>query len=200
MEENTFPLLIKVSKIISNFFNPLFSLILYFVFYSSIHFKLKESTANFFPILLIIVIPITSWIFYQVKSGNYTNADVSNRNERKSLYFFIAASLSLYITYNYFVNEAVDLVVCFILMLLLLLQISNYYIKSSMHVAFNIFVAALYFPLSFKLGIIWFGIAVCVGITRIILKRHTIQEVFFGAIIAIIVSFLYLYTTIQIKN
>ena len=62
-----------------------------------------------------------------------------------------------------------------------------------MHTAFNVFVAALFFAFDVKMGIIWLGIAILVGITRIILKRHTVKEVFMGAGIAILVSFLYLY-------
>jgi membrane-associated phospholipid phosphatase len=69
-----------------------------------------------------------------------------------------------------------------------------------MHTAFNIFVAALFFALNTTMGIIWLGIAILVGITRIILKRHTPKEVFMGAGIAFIVSFLYLYCNIQFQH
>ncbi|HQD45325.1 MAG TPA: phosphatase PAP2 family protein, partial [Kaistella sp.] len=75
-----------------------------------------------------------------------------------------------------------------------------YFIKSSMHTAFNVFVAALFFAKSPVLGIFWLGIAVLVGITRIILKRHTVKEVFMGAIIAGVVSFIYLYANIVMSN
>jgi membrane-associated phospholipid phosphatase len=88
----------------------------------------------------------------------------------------------------------------FILILLLALQISNYFIKSSMHTAFNIFVATLFFNIETYMGIIWLFIAGLVGITRIILKRHTTKEVILGAFIAFLVSFLYLYCNIQFRT
>jgi membrane-associated phospholipid phosphatase len=44
------------------------------------------------------------------------------------------------------------------------------------------------------------GIASLVGITRIILKRHTVKEVFMGAGIAFMVSFIYLYCNIQFQH
>jgi membrane-associated phospholipid phosphatase len=88
----------------------------------------------------------------------------------------------------------------FILILLFALQISNYFIKSSMHTAFNVFVAALFFALHIKVGFIWLGIAVLVGVTRVILKRHTPQEVLMGAAIAFVVSFIYLYCNIQFNS
>jgi len=135
-----------------------------------------------------------------VKKGNYTNMDVSNRNQRKSLYFFIAATILAYLLYDYLKNDAVDLIVVFLMVLLLVMQISNYFIKSSMHTAFNVFVAALFFSVHPGMGIFWFGIAILVGISRIILKRHTVQEVIAGAAIASFVSFIYLYTHIQIQH
>ena len=69
-----------------------------------------------------------------------------------------------------------------------------------MHTAFNIFAAALFFAISPMMGLIWFGIAIIVGITRIILKIHTIKEVFAGAAVSILVSFIYLYANIQIQS
>jgi len=126
--------------------------------------------------------------------------DVSNRVQRKTLYIFIAACVVAYLAFNYIKNGYVDLVMLFILVLLFALQISNLFIKSSMHTAFNVFVAALFFTLNWKMGLIWLGIAALVGITRIILKRHTVKEVFMGAGIAFLVSFIYLYCNIQFQH
>ncbi len=191
------PLMLRISKLISNFFNPLTSLFIYFIYYSSLKYTVRESADIFLPIFLIIVIPITVWIYWNVKKGKYTNVDVSDRNQRKGLYFFIEAALLLYILYHYFINHAIDFVMFYLLILLIVMQVSNYFIKSSMHTAFNIFVSALFFSVNIYIGIIWFGIAILVGFTRIILKRHTVKEVLSGALIATFISFIYLYTIIQ---
>lgn len=192
--------LIGISNLISNFFNPITSLFLFFVYSSIENYTLKESIARFIPLFFITILPISIWIFWNVKKGNYTNMDVSNRNQRKSLYFFIAAAILAYLLYDYLKNDSVDLIVVFLMVLLLVMQISNYFIKSSMHTAFNVFVAALFFAVHPGMGIFWFGIAILVGISRIILKRHTVQEVIAGAAIASFVSFIYLYTHIQIQH
>ena len=163
------PLIIRFSKIISNFFNPLTALFIYFVYSSSLQYNLSETAKLFLPLLLIVVIPISAWIYWNVRKGNYSNMDVSNRKQRKSLYFFIATTLFLFLFYDYFFNENIDLIVTFLLLLLLL-------------------------------GIIWFLIAVLVGVTRIILKRHTVIEVISGALIALLVSFIYLYANIQYQH
>jgi len=50
-----------------------------------------------------------------------------------------------------------------------------------------------------KVGLIWLGVAALVGLTRVILKRHTVREVFLGAGIAFLISFIYLYCDIQLQ-
>lgn len=200
MEEKQPSFIHKISRIISDFFNPLVSLIIFFIFMSIKNYSFKDSLLYFLPILLMIILPVIIWLVWNVKTGRYTNMDVSNRTQRKSLYFFIAACVIAYIAFNYFKNGYIDFVMLFILILLFAMQISNYYIKSSMHTAFNIFVAALFFAIDTVTGLVWLGIAVLVGMTRVILKRHTPREVFMGAGIAIVVSFIYLYCNIQFQH
>ncbi|MFP8892872.1 MULTISPECIES: phosphatase PAP2 family protein [Chryseobacterium] len=200
MEEKQSSLLHKISKVISDFFNPLVSLIIFFTYMSIREYSLKDSMLYFLPVLLMIIIPVVVWLVWNVKTGRYTNMDVSNRVQRKTLYIFIAVCVIIYLLFNYIKNGYIDLVMLFILVLLFALQISNLFIKSSMHTAFNIFVAALFFSLDWKMGLAWLGIAVLVGITRIILKRHTVKEVFMGAGIAFLVSFIYLYCNIQFQH
>ncbi|WP_336960564.1 phosphatase PAP2 family protein [Chryseobacterium contaminans] len=200
MEEKKSSLLHKISRVISDFFNPLVSLIIFFVYMSAREYTFKESLVYFLPLLLMIIAPVVIWLVWNVKTGRYTNMDVSNRVQRKTLYIFIAACVIIYLIFNYFKNGYIDLVMLFILILLFALQISNFFIKSSMHTAFNIFVAALFFTLDWKMGLVWLGIASLVGLTRIILKRHTVKEVFMGAGIAFVVSFIYLYCNIQFQH
>lgn len=191
------PIVISLSKFISNFFNPLTSLFLYFAYYSNKHYDLKKSLYEFLPILLILILPISGWIYWNVRRGNYTNMDVSNRKQRNSLYIFIAVAMLVYLLINFMIDGQIDYTMLFLFILLILMQVSNYFIKSSMHTAINVFAAALFFAQNQILGLAWLFIAVMVGITRIILKRHTPKEVLMGAAIAAVVSFFYLYIYIQ---
>jgi membrane-associated phospholipid phosphatase len=186
------PFVLKISKIISDVFNPLTAFVVYFAYQSSLHHTFKEAFWIFLPIFLIIIIPIIVWIFLKVKTGKYTDKDVSNRNQRKSLYFVIAGIIAVFMLYDWIFNENFDVRILFILMLLVLLQISNYFIKSSMHTAFNVLASAFLFELNPVFGIVWFIIAIVVGITRIILKRHSLKEVLTGGFIAFAVSLIYI--------
>ncbi|WP_261512039.1 phosphatase PAP2 family protein [Chryseobacterium paludis] len=200
MEEKQTSSIHKISKIISEFFNPLVSLFLFFVYKSIRDYSLKDSILYFLPILLIIILPVIIWLIWNVKTGRYTNMDVSNRVQRKTFYIFTAITVILYLLFHYIKNGTLDFLMLFILILLFALQVSNFFIKSSMHTAFNVFVASLFYSLDWKMGIVWFGIAVIVGITRVILKRHTVKEVFMGGGIAFLISFLYLYCNIHFQH
>lgn len=191
MEINS-PFILKISKVISNFFNPLVSLVIYFFYYSYRNYTWEEASKKFIPILLLLIIPIAIWIYRNVKKGNYTNMDVSNRKQRHSLYIFIIVATIVFLAVDYFLHREIDWTILMLCILLILMQVSNFFIKSSMHTSLNIYVAALFFAINPMIGIFWFLLSVVIGITRIILKRHTHQEVISGAVIAIFVSLVYL--------
>jgi len=183
----------KVSSFISNFFNPIFSLIFYFVLYSAYNSSLEEALARFAGLLLLAIVPVTGWIIWNVKRGSYTNMDVSDQRQRRSLFPIIAAALLLYLFVTYFQTQNVDTPVVGLLVLLLLLQASNYFVKSSMHTALNVYTSALMFEVKWYWGFIWLMITFLVAISRLILQRHSVKEVLTGAGIATAISVLYLF-------
>lgn len=189
--QNSF--LIVASRLISNIFNPLTALLVYFVYFSYQHYTWEEMLHRFWPILLIVALPVSFWIVWNVKKGNYSNMDVSNRNQRKSLYVVIGIVMLVYLIVFYMMNKSIDTIMPFLLILLFLMQISNYFIKSSMHTAFNVITAAFFFNQDVKLGVLWLIIAIIVGLTRIVLKRHTLSEVLMGGFLAAAVSAIYIY-------
>ena len=186
------PLILNLSKVISNFFNPLVSLVIYFFYYSYKNYTWKEATGKFLPILLILIIPIALWIYRNVKNGNYTNMDVSNRKQRYSLYIFIIIATVIFLAVDFYLHKEMDWAIFLLCILLILMQVSNFFIKSSMHTSLNIYVAALFFTVEPVIGIFWFLLSLLIGVTRVILKRHTPTEVFSGGAIAIFVSLIYL--------
>ncbi len=186
------PVIISVSKVISNFFNPLVSLVIYFFYYSYQNYSWEQATKKFLPILLLLIIPIAIWIYKNVKNGNYSNMDVSNRRQRHSLYIFIIIATVVFLGVDFYLHKEMDWTVFMLCILLILMQVSNFFIKSSMHTSLNIYVAALFFAIQPVIGIIWFLLAILIGVTRVILKRHTPKEVLSGAGIAFFVSLIYL--------
>ncbi|MHA6697733.1 phosphatase PAP2 family protein [Chryseobacterium sp. A301] len=198
--KKTEPWWIYAAKWISNLFNPLTSLVLYFIYFATQFLTWQEAIKQFSPILGLLILPVTAWIVWNVKTGRYSNMDVSNRLQRKSLYVFLLLALLTYLIVTYFLFGSLDLVMVFLLVLMLLMQISNYWIKSSMHTAFNVFAAALFFTINPVVGIAWLGLAALVGVSRVVLKRHSVKEVLFGSGIALVVSICYLYFHIQTQS
>lgn len=191
------PTIVLISKIISTVFNPLTSLVLYFLYHSYHNLDTQAALREFLPILIFIIIPISAWLLWNVKNGNYSNMDVSDRKQRNSLYVFISAVMVVYLLYKYFFGNVADYTMLFLFVLIIMMQISNFFIKSSMHTSLNIFAAALFFTINPTIGIFWLILSMIVAVTRIILKRHTIPEVIMGAFLALIVSFAYLFVNIQ---
>lgn len=186
------PLVITLSKIISNFFNPLVSLVIYFFYYSYKNYTWEQASAKFLPILFLLIIPVALWIYRNVKNGKYTNMDVSNRKQRHSLYIFIIIATVIFLGVDFYLHKEMDWAIFMLCILLILMQISNFSIKSSMHTSLNIYVSALFFTIEPAVGIFWFILSIIIGITRVILKRHTPAEVFSGGAIAVLVSLIYL--------
>lgn len=98
MEEKQPLLLHKISKIISDFFNPLVSLFIFFIYMSVREYSLKESILYFVPILLMIIVPVVIWLVWNVKTGRYTNMDVSDRVQRKNA-VYIYCGMCGYLSY-----------------------------------------------------------------------------------------------------
>lgn len=188
------PRFVKVASLISAVFNPLFSLLLYFLAFSVVKLDLQTAFSTVIPAAFLIMCLVFAWIFIHVRKGAYTNMDVSDRNQRRSLYFFIVVILLLYLLFQYFFKSEIDPRLLFLLILLIALQISNFFIKSSMHTALNLFTAGLFYTLSPATGLLWLAITLVVAYTRTVLQRHTWAEIFTGAAIGGTVTFLYLYS------
>ena len=196
--QNSF--LIRFSKFISNLFNPLVSILVYYLYISYLRYSFAEAIEHFLPLVLILMLPIMAWIFWNVRKGNYNNMDVSDRRKRNSLYIVIVGLMLLYLIINkLFLQHSINVEILFLLLLLVLMQVSNFFIKSSMHTALNLYTAVLFFAVDPINGMIWLLITVLVGISRVIVGRHSVKEVLMGGFLATIVSFIYLYTQIQLQ-
>lgn len=136
--------------------------------------------------VLLFALPVLGYIFYNVKRGKFTNMDVSDRKQRNNLYYFIMALLGIYVVITKIQGEEVPHPFYVLILLLIAMMISNFWIKSSMHTALNFYVAALFYQLNPTYGIIWAILTFVVAITRLILKRHTPAEVISGGLLGII--------------
>jgi len=143
-----------------------------------------------------IFIPVILWVYLKSKNGSYTNFDVSDRNQRKSLFLFVIPLLTVVTVVLFATNQSRNLCmsVLFALILTVISQFINFFVKSSLHVSLNIYLAALIFTVNFEMGIVVLLFTGLLSWSRIKLGRHTIKEVLFGLSIGAIMSLLMLVT------
>lgn len=157
--------------------------------------ELKKATIISSLLIGGIFLPLSLRMYFKSKNGSYTNFDVSDRIQRKSLYTF-ALPLMVIVTIILFATkqkENLSISVLFATILIIVSQVVNLYIKSSMHVALNIYLSFLVIPMNLKTGIILLFLTFLIGWSRVNLKRHTIKEVLFGCLIGTTISIIMLF-------
>lgn len=180
----------KIARFISIVGHPLLTIPLYVLIVMFTHENLNKALFNSFLIIGCIFIPLILWLYIKYKKGSFTNFDVSDRKQRKSIFIFIIPILSVvtFIVYKTGQSPNLYLSLLFALILVLISQIVNFFIKSSLHVSFNIYLSFLLLTVNYKLGIILLLFTGLLGWSRIVLGRHTLKEVLVGAAIGLLVS------------
>jgi len=186
----------RVANFISVVGNPLYTIPLFVLIVMFGKEDFSKAALISFLIIGCIFIPVIMWMFIKSKNGTYTNFDVSDKHQRKSLFWF-AFPLVLVITVLMFVTNQpknISISMLFALILVVTSQIINLFIKSSLHVSLNIFLSALIFTVNYKIGI---AVLLFTGLliwSRLKLERHTVKEVLTGFVIGLIISLIMLKT------
>ena len=180
----------KIAKFISFIGHPLltFPIFIVIVMFAFENFK----KASFISVLIIgcIFVPAILRMYIKSKNGTYTNFDVSDRRQRVSLFIFVIPLLLIVTFILFLTHQSANLClsVLFATILIFISQIINLYVKSSLHVALNIYLSFLIMTVNYKIGIILFLLTVLIGWSRIVLGRHTTKEVLFGSSIGLVLS------------
>ena len=185
----------KIAQLVSVAGHPLLTIPLYAAF---VLFTFEDVKTAFFNSALIIgciFIPLILRLYLKSRNGSYTNFDVSDRKQRKSMFFFIIPLLSIVTVIVFLTGQSRNLCLSllFALVLVVISQLVNLYIKSSMHVSFNFYLSFLVMTLNYRIGIIVLLISVPIAWSRIVLGRHTLKEVVFGGAIGLTVGLCMIY-------
>lgn len=186
----------KIAKYLSVIGHPLLTIPIFVVstlfYYEDFNRALLPSTLIVFG----IIVPLIIKMYISERKGVYKNFDVSDREERKSWYFYAIALLSITVIILFVTDQPRTIRFGFLLSALLLLtsQIVNYYIKSSLHVSFNIFLSFLIIPINIYIAFLFFLFVFFIAWARVYLRRHTIKEIITGVVIGLIFGLLLLAT------
>jgi len=186
----------KIAQIISIAGHPLLTLPLFVLFTT---FTLEDFKKAFITSSIIIggfFLPLILRLYLKSRNGSYTNFDVSDRKQRKSVFTFIVPILSVVTLLMYLTGQSINLCLSLLfgLTLVIISQVVNLYIKSSMHVAFHLYLSFLVMTLNLRIGLIALLITIPIAWSRIVLGRHTLKESLVGSIIGVLVGLFMMYT------
>lgn len=143
--------------------------------------------ALFHSLLIVgaIAIPLLVKMYRGSRNGTYSNFDISNKTERQSWYLFPIAILILVTVFLYLTHQSREwcLTMLFSLAILIVSNLVNFFIKSSLHISFNIFLSFLLFAQNVFFGVFFLTFTILIAWSRFVLKRHSIKEIIAGAVI-----------------
>jgi membrane-associated phospholipid phosphatase len=136
----------------------------------------------------LLFVPISLWIQRRVRSGHYSDFDVSRREDRTRMYPIILglnllSTAMLCLTHQ---PSALSLGMLSVSLMIGVAFLTNRWIKISLHAAFSFFfaLAAIKISLSWVAPMLIF--AALVASSRLILKRHRAHELVMGATLGIL--------------
>ncbi len=140
-----------------------------------------------------IFIPVIYKLYKGSRNGQYTNFDVSDRKERQAWYFYPIVLSGIVTAILFATHQSRPL--CYGVaggcVLLVLSALVNTRIKSSLHLAFNVYLAFLMLPISAVLGYGLLIFSIFLGWSRLTLQRHTMPEILVGSVLGLLVGAAY---------
>ncbi len=137
----------------------------------------------FGAMFLAIIAPMGVLLFLGVRSGRWSNADVSVREERKRFYP-IAIPLSAVGTAVMWLVSAPRYILrggIVTLLLLIIAALINLRFKISLHMLFATYCTVVLFQVNIWCGVAALVLSVLVFWSRLVLSRHTIAEMAAGS-------------------
>jgi hypothetical protein len=186
---------LKIAKAISLIGHPLLTIPLFVVAMMFAFEGFEKALLNSALIIGCIFLPLFLRMYIKSKNGTYTNFDVSDRIQRKTLFTFIIPLMIVVTVLSFKTNlgSNFSLSVLFGTILVIISQVINLFIKSSLHVSLNIYLSALVLTADLRIGIAVFLFSGFIAWSRVALGRHTWKEVAFGSCIGLIISVSMLY-------
>lgn len=134
-------------------------------------------------VLLGVVLPLTLWNLRRVRQGQYTNFDVSDRRQRRSMYPVLLVTMGAVSALGWLTHQPRPLTLGLSVAWALVAAASliNRWFKCSLHAALAFFLGGILIILMGPVGTWALVLAALVGVSRVVLGRHSVGEVVVGA-------------------
>jgi membrane-associated phospholipid phosphatase len=142
---------------------------------------------------LLVAVAVMAYSAVQVRRGRWSHVDASVREERRQLNLFLAVVLVLVAGGLWVAGRPWGVVagVGSAALLVSVAHAARHSLKVSLHVAFSTFAAAFLWPRVGAVAVL-LAFAVAVAWSRLVLRRHTLQEVVAGGALGCVVGALFL--------
>jgi membrane-associated phospholipid phosphatase len=143
-------------------------------------------------VTLAVLLPLGTFMYLRAKSGRWSTIDASRPAERPPLYL-LALSLTAVLAAYFATSSTLGFLgrggaaVCLLLVAAALL---NRWIKTSLHVAFAAYAAAVLLLLNRPAGLAVLAFVPVLGWARLAMHRHSLLEVLAGALVGGLVGIL----------
>lgn len=182
----------KIAEVISYVFHPLLVVIPTLVI-AMVRLGSTLGQAIFWTVLSIVIVnvPMALLLFWGVRSGKYTDASVSVREQRTSIYAVGGACLVILLAVLIIGKAPVIIIACLISAVIAtaLGYMVNRYTKLSLHSAAMAGCTAVLLWTAPLIGVIMAVFAPLVGWARIRLKHHTPVQILIGWMVSMICVF-----------
>ena len=148
----------------------------------------RRDALSILPVLFVsVILPMALLLFDGVRSGRWSDADVSERTERKRFYpaaipllgIGIVALWSLRAS-NFVLRGALVTFALFILA-----AIANFWIKLSLHALFAFYCSVILFRINPLFGGVACALAITLFWSRLYLQRHDLAEMLTGTLLGL---------------
>lgn len=150
-------------------------------------------------ILCLTIFPTAIWMFVKSKYGVNTNFDVSNQRQRIRLFVFTLPLLLITTLILYITNKPEYLYIGFLIgtSLFTISFLANYFIKSSLHVSINSYMAISISLINIPFSLALLFLTLIVAWSRLVLKRHSIIEVCVGLFLGVVFGIFFVIYTLN---
>lgn len=182
----------RMAEIISYVFHPLLIVVPTLVI-AMVRLGSTLGQAIFWTVLSVAIVnlPMALWLFWGVRSGKYSDASVSIREQRTSIYAVGGTCLVILLTVLIIGKAPVVIIACLVSSVLAtaLGYWINRYTKLSLHSAAMAGCTAVLLWTAPLIGVVMAIFAPLVGWARIRLKHHTPVQILIGWMVSMICVF-----------
>ncbi len=147
----------------------------------------RVGVAVLLALLLSVIFPTALLLFRGVRSGRWSDADVSVRRERNRFYPMAIPISALGVCMLWFLHVPAFMArgAFVTLGLLVVAAIANFRIKLSLHALFAFYCAMILFRINFIVGTIALALALLAFWSRLYLARHDLPEMLAGFLLGL---------------